>query len=251
MNNDAHGILVSAVANHGEKIATMNAYCQVYLAGYMVDYPHEKQLLTSLRQSALPDALIAHRGAEVDESDVYTCINDIVSRQPESEPDLAWGVDAWAAALSLSEVMRRNIRQHCFPELPPKLNTDSEPVTRLMRETRQNGREAANDQLTTVSPKQKNSPLMLRTAMVLVTLSTIHFAVGSIAFDKKDSAIVTPLDLPEAVSLSVLPETNKPTNTALTKSIKTEPEVAVLAELKAERTQRLNADIEAFLTQAN
>ena len=299
MNNDAHKILVSAIASHGEKIATSNAYCKVYLAGYMVDYPDEKQLLTSLRQLALPDALLAYRCSEISESDVYSFISEVVLKPLESESDFAWGVDAWAAALSIPELMRRNIRQHCFSALSQQLNTDPEPLMRVANKVPQYDGERAIDPSTIESPKKPGNALVSLTAMILLALTTIHFAVGSVAVEKNHTTMVAPLDLPKVVSPSVLPVADKLTNSASMNSIVEEtekvPEQSVVTlkysgkqdntlvikrtghpladyrsqavsidegtvkdpyfnlntALKTQRSQRLKADIEAFLKQAH
>lgn len=123
MNNNAHDILMLAIAKHGEKLATSTAYCNVYLAGYMADYPVEKQLLTSLRQQGLAEALIAHSRKETTQSELYIFMETLKRTTLYEQAELAWGVDAWAAALSIPEVVRKHIRTSCF-SLSASLNAD-------------------------------------------------------------------------------------------------------------------------------
>jgi len=114
MNKNARSILVSAITDHGEKLATSDAYCKVYLAGYMVDYPAERQLFTLLKQRGLPKTLIAYLRMEVRETDLHAFIKMLKQELTVDENDLAWGIDAWAAALSVPSFARRNIREQFF-----------------------------------------------------------------------------------------------------------------------------------------
>ena len=289
MNNDAHEILVSALDNHGEKIATSDAYCKVYLAGYMVDYPDEKQLLISLRQLALPDALLAYRCAEISDSDIHAFIDEIDLKPSQSQSHFAWGVDAWAAALSMSDLMRRNIRKQCFPTLPQQLNTDSESVTDVAYEGPKQTRKVVTDHKALEGQDNQRNGLISLAAMILLGLTTIHFAVGSVPIEKKQLAATVPFNSPTVVLPNILPNEDKPTNTASISPVVADQfsheELALIEELsqitvsakpvkkpkvkaasageiaakdlpiklntatKIQRTQRLNADIEAYLKQ--
>lgn len=128
MKNTAHSILVSAIANHGEKLATSGSYCSVYLAGHLVDYPTERQLLLALMRLELPAALIAYRQHEIIKLEIYAAISAL-KEKPLHQSDLAWGVDAWAASLLLSKEVRQDIRIQCFPSVSTQLNSGLESVS--------------------------------------------------------------------------------------------------------------------------
>lgn len=124
MDDNAQGILVLTIAKHGIKLATSDSYCQVYLAGYMADYPLERRLLASLRNLDLPKALIAYLKNELREPDLKLTIEKLKQNRLFKEADLAWGIDAWADALLVPEIVRKHIRLTCFSSISEPLNTD-------------------------------------------------------------------------------------------------------------------------------
>ena len=206
MNNIAHNILVSAIASHGEKLATSDAYCKVYLSGYMVDYPDEKELLTSLKQLELPKTLLAYQRLEISDSEIYAFIKALELKLPCDKSDFAWGIDAWAAAITAPDFMRRKIRKQCFPLLSQQLNSDLSDTT--------NDAEQVVEHIETSIPnakthkKQRNAVLPFA-AVVLFGLTTAHFAVGSVPVGKNQAAKGQPSDI---VSLGpvIVENTHKP-----------------------------------------
>ena len=124
MNNNAHSILVLAIATHGEKLAISDAYCKVYLSGYLEKYTAEKRLLISLRNLELPKALMSYLKNEMRESDLNIVIEKVKQEHLCNVASLAWGVDAWAAALSVPEIVRKHIRNVCFPDISQPLNSN-------------------------------------------------------------------------------------------------------------------------------
>ena len=209
MNNDAHEILVSAIASHGEKLATSDAYCKVYLAGYMVDYSEEKKLLTSLRQLELPEVLLAYQRSEISNSDVYSLIKALELKHLHKQCDFAWGVDAWAAALTVPDLIRRDIRKQCFPLVSQGLNSDLESDINEGVEY-----DEVRDPEVKTNGNQRKA-LMSVSAMILLGLSTAHFAVGSVAVDKSQSKMMLPVKTVNAAPANIVSEKDRPTNTAL------------------------------------
>lgn len=118
MDDKAHTILSEVIASHGERLTVSTAFCKVYLAGYLADYSEEKELLVTLKSLELPAALVAYTNAEISEASLFDCIQVIRGNWGAKVDDLAWGVDAWAAASGINGAMRCTIRQHCFPIMP-------------------------------------------------------------------------------------------------------------------------------------
>ena len=118
MDDKAHTILSGVIASHGEQLTTSTAFCKVYLTGYLADYPNEKALLIALKDLELPATLSAYVKAEITEAALFDCVNQLSASWEGSPDDLAWGVDAWAAAIGISGAMRCKIREQCFPIMP-------------------------------------------------------------------------------------------------------------------------------------
>lgn len=126
MDIRAHNILSAVIAEQGMQLAASDAYCQVYLAGHMTDYPKEKQTLVALKKLELPDALLDFNSTLLSESELCTFILKLCAHPQVDKDSVAWGVDAWAAALDVSEAVRREIRKQCFSDVSQRLNTDPE-----------------------------------------------------------------------------------------------------------------------------
>lgn len=118
MDDKAHTILSGVIASHGEQLTTSTAFCKVYLTGYLADYPNEKALLIALKDLELPATLSAYVKAEITETALFDCVNQLSASWEGTPDDLAWGVDAWAAAIGISGAMRCKIREQCFPIMP-------------------------------------------------------------------------------------------------------------------------------------
>ena len=129
MDNKAHTILSDVIASHGAQLTTSNAFCKVYLTGYLDDYPDEKRLLIALKTLELPTALLNHKDAELSETALFDSIKKIISASSEQTSDIAWGVDAWAAAVNLCETIRLKIRSQCFPNESGVINTGQSVLT--------------------------------------------------------------------------------------------------------------------------
>lgn len=273
MNNDAHRILVSAIASHGEKLAISDAYCKVYLAGYMADYPDEKQLLTSLRQLELPNILLACRRLEISDSDVCQFIKTLELKHSYSPYDFAWGVDAWVAALTMPDLIRRNIREQCFPQASQQLNSDGKSVTDIADEDTEYIENIIPENKTHVN---KRNVLLPSATMMLLGLTTALLAVGSMPMANNHSTAMVQEKPPQS-KLVTLKHSDKQDNTLnvmqkerLPTVRRADTEFAQLTMVseprksaiknqplrrdiptKNQRARRLNAHIEAFLTQEN
>ena len=129
MDNKAHTILSGVIASHGERLAISDAFCKVYLTGYLDEYPQEKKLLLELKFLEIPAALHQFAQGQLAEAALLECIQNTVSKSFEPASELAWGVDAWAAALKVSETMRLNIRSHCFPNESGIINSGQSVVS--------------------------------------------------------------------------------------------------------------------------
>ncbi len=133
MNHKAHIILGEVIAKYGVQLAVSNAYCEVYLAGHMVDYPNERKQLVAIKALELPKALLNLNNSLISEDDLYKFIR---FNLPCTDTDsVAWGVDAWAAALNISETTRKNIRKQCYPSVPQPLNSGLKPIPVLEKTT--------------------------------------------------------------------------------------------------------------------
>lgn len=125
MDVKAHTILGGVIASHGEKLITSNAFCNVYLTGYLAEYPEEKRLLIALKVMELPAALLAYKKDELPETALLNCIRQIIVGSDKKADDISWGVDAWAEAIGVSRKARHKIQQQCFPENPKKISNAS------------------------------------------------------------------------------------------------------------------------------
>lgn len=122
MDDKAHTILGGVIASHGEKLTISNAFCNVYLTGYLADYPEEKRLLMALKVMDLPASLLAFDKLELSEAELIERIQQIAVGSDEKADDIAWGIDAWAEAIGVTEIMRYKIQQQCFSDTPQKIN---------------------------------------------------------------------------------------------------------------------------------
>lgn len=244
MNNNAHSILVSAIASHGGKLAISDAYCKVYLAGYMVEYPTEKQLLISLKQLELPKALIAYLQTEIGVADLHTFIKALEQGRSNNKCDLAWGVDAWAAALMLPERVRRNIRKQCFPLASQQLNSD------LSLASDKSDREAGCDEK--YIPEAKLQKSRGNALFPLAAMALFGFMTFPLASSQSTALTERTLTLP-----TVLPKQVKKTiaEVVLIDESIVQPQLPNLGiqntSRKTQRTKRFNSHIEAFLKQNN
>jgi hypothetical protein len=137
MDDKAHTILSGVIASHGEQLTTSTAFCKVYLTGYLADYPNEKALLIALKDLELPATLSAYVKAEITEAALFDCVNQLSASWEGTPDDLAWGVDAWAAAIGISGAMRCKVREQCFPIMPmPKPIVIEVPVPVAARKSR-------------------------------------------------------------------------------------------------------------------
>lgn len=120
--NKAHIILGAVIGSHGGQLMTSNAFCKVYLTGYMADYPEEKKILIGLKLMELPKKLSAYVNGDMSDADLIESIRKVAESSAESENDIAWGVDAWAAAAGITEEIRCIIRRQCFPEVSKEID---------------------------------------------------------------------------------------------------------------------------------
>jgi len=136
MNTSARTILSSVILNHGNRLLTSNAFCKVYLTGYLVDYPKEKHLLISIKEQELPKAFLDFKDAKITEADLQSLIMSTCENSAINNDVFAWGVDAWAAAVGLSGTIRLNILKQCFDHSDPVLNfTVSTPKNHTNKQT--------------------------------------------------------------------------------------------------------------------
>jgi hypothetical protein len=134
MNNKAHTILSGVIASHGTQLMTSNAFCKVYLTGYLDEYPNEKRLLIALKVLELPTALLNHKEGELSETDLFDVIQHIVATSNDSSTEIAWGIDAWAAAVNVCETTRLRIRSQCFPNESGVINSGQSVLTTQFQE---------------------------------------------------------------------------------------------------------------------
>lgn len=122
MDNKANTILSSVISNHGKQLLTSNAFCKVYLSGYLADYPQEKQLLIALKEQEIPKAFLDFKENRITEVDLQNFINAHSKNSTFSHTATAWGVDAWATATGLSQTVKLNLLRQCFGYTDPVLD---------------------------------------------------------------------------------------------------------------------------------
>ena len=254
MDDNAQGILVLAIAKHGIKLATSDSYCQVYLAGYMADYPLERRLLASLRNLDLPKALIAYLKNEIREPDLKLAIGKLKQNRLFKEADLAWGIDAWADALLVPEIVRKHIRRTCFSFISEPLNTDQK-----LASTRFNSK--------AFFKKEKRSKAWLPlTTMIFFTFMTSQLADGYTSSNnlkgykpsstKKPKVAYNPITavpIKQSSTTALKPKPTEPQNTQATLSFVNftkapRQRLNQATNLKRiQKNKRLQANVEAFL----
>jgi len=119
MDNRANTILSSVISNHGNQLLTSNAFCKVYLTGYLADFPQERHLLTTLKEQELPQVFLDFKETRVTEIDLHHFIKNANRNSGYSTSELAWGVDAWAEAVDLPRSVRIKILKQCFDHTGP------------------------------------------------------------------------------------------------------------------------------------
>jgi hypothetical protein len=206
MDHNAHTILRGVIASHGEQLTISTAFCKVYLTGYLADYPNEKTLLITLKHLELPAALSAYVNAEMTETALFDCIEQLAAHWEGKPDELAWGVDAWAAAIGVNAAIRCKIREHCFPIMPlsPSVTIESPapvntPRSRLGFGARLTTNVAGVFGLMMLQVFGSNSP----SSSIIPPMPHIPQAVATIA--PKTEPVLPKVERTDSVRLEVIP----------------------------------------------
>ena len=253
MDNKANIILSSVISNHGNQLLTSNAFCKVYLSGYLADYPQEKQLLIALKEQEIPKAFLDFKENRITEVELQNFINASSKNSALDHTAIAWGVDAWASAVGLSQPVKLNLLRQCFGYSDPILDFTILPPQSTSTEAQQK------------SPAKWGSALA-KTA-VAASLAVIVWMIPSQESDNYaslETQAPTTLKTAEVNTLELKPQAIKKVLTdrigatemlgqtlAKSKQLNEEeaPKPMVIGQSKARtlKTRQLRADIDAYL----
>lgn len=251
MDSKANIILSAAIASHGEQLLTSNAFCKVYLTGYLSDYPQERRILITLKEQELPKALLEFSQSKLTETELFTFIDSLSRKFTSNIALVAWGIDAWAAAIDIPAPLRQVVQEHCFADAP------SDSAIKINR------RNVPRSKTLVVTPKPEvkkhNVSFLRRTAVAASLIGAIWLIPSQDADDFiAPIAQATPKPVVAVAQTVVRTQTSSGTSAAemLQQTLissrlpaKAAPKPMVIAKPKVRvlKTKQLRADIEAYL----